>query len=137
MTNMTNMEKDYLDWCGWRRYGHIDITKEEWIKWWNDTGMYDRRGKQIGCVRMHRIDTTLPFSLSNIELRTVKGARVKPAQKVTIESMNTELAIQKKLTAEWRELALDVMKKYMTQDERDDLLIGTLNAYVEKKVRKQ
>lgn len=134
---MTDMEVDYYNWCGTRRHGHIDITKREWIKWWNATGVYHLRGRDAGCVTMHRIDTSKPFSLSNIELRTLRTPKRKymAAQKVVIESMNNELEIQKKLKEEWKELALDLMQKYMTKEERDQFLADMLTTYVEKKVR--
>jgi hypothetical protein len=49
-----------------RRYqGLLSISKEEWIKWWIETGKWDERESSHGYI-MARIDTTLPFSIDNI-----------------------------------------------------------------------
>ncbi len=60
----------YYDWCGPRRkHNLIDITREEWITWWENTGVFDYRGTHKGQYYMARIDWTQPFSLDNIELK--------------------------------------------------------------------
>jgi hypothetical protein len=55
-----------------RRYNNIlEISKDEWIKWWIDTGRWDEREEHHGLI-MARLDTTIPFRLDNIYLTTRK-----------------------------------------------------------------
>lgn len=52
-----------------------------------------------------------------------------------LEYAEEQILIQGRLKEEWKELAADLMKKYMDQYERDQLLLGVITTYVEKKVR--
>ena len=66
MSKRIRMEDVYNDMKSVRRYdGILDITQEEWVKWWKDTGLWDQRAKPGGYY-MARIDTEQPFRLDNI-----------------------------------------------------------------------
>lgn len=70
------MELFYNDWVGPRRKKQqVDLTVDEWIGWWEGTGVFEHRGPNVGDYIMARVDRNEPFSLDNIQLRQRQGGR--------------------------------------------------------------
>lgn len=67
---------DFSKWRSVMRLrGHaVELTVEEWIEWWTNTGQYHNRGNYKSNVNMGRIDIEKPWSLGNIKLSTVTEA---------------------------------------------------------------
>ena len=66
--------QDYFDWkSSCKRSGNeVDITMQDWIQWWNDSGLWSQRGRGRLDYCMGRIDVQKPFSLDNIVAIQVK-----------------------------------------------------------------
>lgn len=52
-----------------------------------------------------------------------------------IEFLRKEHAKQKQLTAEWRELALDIMTTHMSKEDIVEFTAGALDNYLRSKVK--
>ena len=61
----------YHDWATSKKRINI-LSREEWIQWWEDTGVFHLRGSGPGYCYMSRVDKELPFALWNIELKWKK-----------------------------------------------------------------
>lgn len=63
----------------WAYVAHIfsgtELTKKDFINWWEATGEFDNRGRRKGNVCMMPIDFDKPRSISNIQLMEISAAR--------------------------------------------------------------
>lgn len=82
---MNRYEQAYNNWLGGRRYFDlVNITKEEWCQWWEDTKLFDMRGNSKGSVLMMRVDRAMPFQLDNIKLMQRTGKKGHSLQEVKL-----------------------------------------------------
>lgn len=58
------------------------ITLDQWRNWWISTGKLDQRGKEVNDYVMARRDTSLPYTLDNIELMTVHESTSRKKRRV-------------------------------------------------------
>ena len=47
------------------------LSYKQWLDWWNETGHFDSRGRSKGGFCMSRIGDSGPYSLENIECKTI------------------------------------------------------------------
>ena len=66
----------YNYWTSARRHSkQIEISKQEWIEWWKETGHWEERGNGREQYGMFRLDKTKPFTLDNIICDQQKNKR--------------------------------------------------------------
>lgn len=71
LTQRQNAKKRNIDW---------QLTEQEWIDWWEETGHLNDRGRGKGKWLMARFNDTGPYSLTNIFCHQ-HGSNVSDAQK--------------------------------------------------------
>jgi hypothetical protein len=92
----------------------IELTRDEWITWWKDTGKFGERGNKPHNYCMSLIDRSKPYSLDNIECITntkkdikngiCNGTKVMSPNGIIYTSMREAMEVEKISRYQFRKL---------------------------------